>query len=137
MSSSATTCDTSVLVAALLSWNPGHQAARVAISSVEIIPAHVLLEAYSVLTRLPAPHRLAPGAASQAIGALSFTACTLPDDQHQDLVRSLAGAGVRGGAVYDALIGATAAHHTLTLLTRDRRARWTYDAVGASYSVLA
>ena len=44
--------------------------------------------------------------------------------------------GIAGGAVYDALIGATAAHHNLTLLTRDRRARWTYDAIGARYSVI-
>lgn len=137
MSSSTTTCDTSVLVAALLSWNPGHQAARAAISGVKVIPAHVLLETYSVLTRLPAPHRLGSDAASAAIGGLPFDVCTLPDDQHQDLVRSLAGAGVRGGAVYDGLIGATAAHHTLRLLTRDSRARPTYDAVGANYSVLA
>ncbi|WP_207792834.1 PIN domain-containing protein [Nocardioides acrostichi] len=60
--------------------------------------AHVLLETYSVLTRLPAPHRIAP--------------------------------------VYDALIAATAVHHSATLLTRDRRARATYDFVHAHYVVL-
>lgn len=97
-----------------------------------VLPGHVLLELYSVLTRLPAPHRLTPAAASQALGSLNLEVCTLPADRHHQLVRDVAAAGVRGGATYDALIGATAAHHNLTVLSRDRRARATYDAVGAS-----
>lgn len=128
-------CDTSVLVAALLSWHPQHATARAAMSGVQTIPAHVLLELYSVLTRLPAPHRLTPGAASQIIDALTLEVCTLPPDEHPALVRRLSAGGVRGGATYDALIGATAAHHGLQLLSRDRRARATYDVVGA-HSVL-
>lgn len=134
---SGTTCDTSALVAALLSWHPEHEAARAAVrDSVTTIPGHVLLEVYSVLTRLPAPHRLAPDAAARAVDALALDVVTLPPEQHTALIRSLARAGVRGGAIYDALIGATAAHHGLTLLTRDRRARATYDVIGARYSIL-
>jgi predicted nucleic acid-binding protein len=51
------------------------------------------------------------------------------------LLPVLAAHGIRGGAVYDALVGATARHHGRSLITRDRRARTTYDAVGVSYSL--
>ncbi len=37
--------------------------------------------------------------------------------------------GIGGGAVYDALVGATAREHGLTLMTRDRRALETYRAL--------
>jgi predicted nucleic acid-binding protein len=40
-------------------------------------------------------------------------------------------AGVRGGALYDALIAATAVRHDADLLSADSRARATYDAMGA------
>ncbi|QIM15615.1 type II toxin-antitoxin system VapC family toxin [Leucobacter insecticola] len=35
--------------------------------------------------------------------------------------------------MFDAVIGATAAYHEATLLTRDKRASATYDAVGVDY----
>lgn len=131
------TCDTSVLVAAVLSWHPEHQVARAALRErVATIPGHALVELYSVLTRLPAPHRLAPEAAAVVVESLPLDVCVLPAEQHRGLMTSLARAGIRGGAVYDALIGATAAHHDLTLLTRDRRARVAYDAVGARYAIV-
>jgi predicted nucleic acid-binding protein len=38
------------------------------------------------------------------------------------LLAELHAAGIAGGAVYDALVGATAAEHDLVLATRDRRA---------------
>ena len=37
--------------------------------------------------------------------------------------------GIAGGAVYDALVAATAAEHEITLATRDRRAAETYRAL--------
>ena len=37
---------------------------------------------------------------------------------------------IAGGAVYDALVGATARSHAMTLISRDRRARMTYEALG-------
>lgn len=46
-------------------------------------------------------------------------------------------AGLRGGALYDALIAATAAHHGLRLLSADRRARPTYGALGVDVTYLA
>ncbi len=129
------TCDTSLLVPALLSWHPAHSDARTSMSRIRAIPAHVLLETYSVLTRLPSPHRIAPGDAGAVLGALRVDLLTLPSKAHRALIAQLAVGTVRGGAVYDALVAATARHHDLTLLTRDRRARPTYDLVGVRYSL--
>lgn len=41
-----------------------------------------------------------------------------------------------GGAIYDAQIAATAKHHGLVLLSRDRRAATTYDLVGVDYELI-
>lgn len=131
------TCDSSALIPALVSWHDDHRAARRAVlDGVEHVPAHVLLECYSVLTRLPAPHRIAPENAADVIAQLQMTALTLPDDAYRELVVDLGHARIQGGAVYDALVAATARHHNFRLLTRDRRARATYDAVAVEYTVL-
>ncbi|HLS33304.1 MAG TPA: type II toxin-antitoxin system VapC family toxin, partial [Brevibacterium sp.] len=131
------TCDTSVLVPALMTWHEHHDTARRAVlDGVQLLPAHVLLESYSVLTRLPAPHRIAPEDAAEAIAGLPMTAVSLPGDVHARLVAELGRARLQGGATYDALVAATAHHHDLRLLTRDRRARATYDALGAAYTVV-
>ena len=45
-------------------------------------------------------------------------------------------AGLRGGALYDALIAATAREHGATLLSADRRARDAYDAMGTDVSYI-
>lgn len=133
----AYTCDTSVLVAAIAAWHPDHRSARVELQkSVRAVPTHVLLECYSVLTRLPAPHRVSPGDAGAVLAGLDLVPIALPPKQHLALVPRLAREGIRGGATYDALIAATAAHHGLDLLTRDRRARSTYDALGVSYRLM-
>jgi predicted nucleic acid-binding protein len=46
------------------------------------------------------------------------------------------GAGRSGAAIYDAQIAATAKHHGLKLLSRDRRAAATYDAIGVDYELV-
>jgi predicted nucleic acid-binding protein len=133
----ATTCDTSVLVPALVAWHPDHDTARSAVAdTVTAVPAHVILECYSVLTRLPAPHRISPTDAAAVVSALDLVPVHLPAERHRDLVVSCARNGIRGGAVYDAVVAATATHHGLVLLTRDRRACSAYDAVGARYTFL-
>lgn len=123
-------CDTSVLVAALLPWHVAHEAARAALATVTHLPAHVVVETYSVLTRLPAPHRVAPADAAQALSQLSFAVVGLPDDAVLRLPQQLAGAGVAGCATYDGLIAATVVHHRLPLASRDERARRAYTRLG-------
>ena len=51
-------------------------------------------------------------------------------------LRRAVDAGLRGGALYDALIAATACEHGATLLSADRRAREAYEAIGAEVSYL-
>lgn len=48
----------------------------------------------------------------------------------------LAQRGVTGGAAYDALVATTASEAGALLLSRDRRAAATYDALAAPYELL-
>ncbi|BDH59626.1 type II toxin-antitoxin system VapC family toxin [Tsukamurella sp. PLM1] len=126
--------DTSVLVPLLSDWHESHSAARAAVGDEDpAVPAHVLLETFSVLTRIPAPNRISPAAAAGAVEALRLPVIGLPPQEVQSVIGAVGARGVRGGAIYDALVGATAAKHGLILLTRDRRAIQTYEAVGATY----
>ena len=50
----------------------------------------------------------------------------LGDAAAAELLARLGTLGIAGGAVYDALVGAAAVEHGLTLMTRDRRAVDTY-----------
>lgn len=101
------------------------------------LPDHVVLESYSVLTRLPPPHR-APAGVVEEFLARRFPGelLLLPGNHHRTLVGTSADGGITGGAVYDALVAATAKHAGATLLTRDRRATRTYEAVGVRYRLV-
>jgi predicted nucleic acid-binding protein len=129
--------DTSVVVAAFASWHEGHEAALRALRRGVRVPAQVLVESYSVLTRLPPPHRAAASVV-QAFLAERFPGAplTLPGGEYRALLRAMAAAEVAGGAIYDALIAATTKHWAAPLLTRDRRAAATYDKVGARYEMV-
>jgi predicted nucleic acid-binding protein len=132
-----TAVDTSLVVALFASWHEAHALARESVPSEAHLPAHVLLESYSVLTRLPPPHR-APADVVEAFLKRRFQArlLTLPGDRHRSLLTVLADRGIAGGGVYDALIAATAMHAKATLLTRDHRAARMYEAVGVTYRLL-
>lgn len=130
-------CDTSVLVPAIVTWHPRHEDSRRAVTeTVTALPSHVLVETYSVLTRLPAPHRLSPAIAGQAVAGIGLEVLTLPGAAQIDMLGSLAEEGVRGGATYDGLVAATAKHHGLALVTADRRAQATYATVGVDFQIL-
>jgi predicted nucleic acid-binding protein len=126
--------DTSVVVAGFASWHEGHRAAAAALARKPRVPAHVLVEAYSVLTRLPPPHR-APADLAATFLAERFPEAplVLPARAHLELVQTSARTGLAGGAIYDALIAATARHAGATLLTRDQRARSVYDRMQVRY----
>jgi predicted nucleic acid-binding protein len=125
----ATVCaiDTSCIIAAVCGWNERHS---VAAAEIErrldrgerlSVAAHALSEAYSVLTRLPAPHRLAPRDAWALLEA-NFTegarVVALTASQHVTLLRKLAREGVSGGRAYDAIIAECAVRATAsTVLT--------------------
>ncbi len=54
----------------------------------------------------------------------------------QEALRQAVERGVRGGALYDALIAAVATTHGARILSNDRRALPTYDAMGAKVTFL-
>jgi predicted nucleic acid-binding protein len=129
--------DTSVVVAAFASWHEGHASAAAVLSRAPRIPAHVVVETFSVLTRLPPPHR-APADVVHTFLARRFgeAPLVLPARGHMALIEMASREGLTGGAIYDALIAATVLHAGATLITRDRRARTTYDRLRVPYDVL-
>lgn len=129
--------DTSVVVAGLLLDHAQHDLARPVLASAPAIPAHVALESYSVLTRLPLPGRISPADAGQLLArAFAGRLVTLTSQEQESLLADLARMGVGGGAVYDALVAATALKHGLTLRSLDRRAAVTYEAIKVDYELL-
>jgi predicted nucleic acid-binding protein len=126
--------DTSVAVAAFGEWHELNRRAMEILDQGAVLPAHALLETYSVLTGFPPPHR-APQDVVTAWLESRFEAI-LPSpgvDEQRALVRRLTGLGRTGGAVYDALVGLTVKLAGATLVTADRRAVPIYEALGVSY----
>jgi predicted nucleic acid-binding protein len=134
-----TAADTSVLVASFASWHEHHDLAFTALDRVDAVIAHCLLETYSVLTRLPAPHRMTPDVVTayltQSFGRLMVFA--LPAAEQRRLIGTCSAEGLAGGAIYDALIAATCVHSGLKLITLDGRARSTYAVLGTDHELLS
>jgi len=125
-----TAVDTSVLVAALVDWHDEHERARRALDRAladppVVVPQHALLEAYSVLTRLPAPHRLSPSTAVDLLEQTLRGAADLPVLPPEDawtFLAHLRDQDVAGGTSYDALIVESADRAgARTILTLNRR----------------
>ena len=60
----------------------------------------------------------------------------LPAKAAREALRAAVAHGIRGGALYDALVGATAVHHGHALLTADRRAAPVYRVLGVTVEFL-
>jgi predicted nucleic acid-binding protein len=130
--------DTSVVVAAFASWHESHEPARRALDEGARLIEHCALETYSVLTRLPPPHRT-PAAVVRDFVAARFTKpfLRLSERAYRDFLLGLAERGIAGGAAYDALVAATAAAHEAELVTCDRRALPVYERYGLRTRLLA
>ena len=119
--------DTSCMIAAVCGWHKHHTEAAAEIERrLEdkerlATAAHALAEAYSVLTRMPAPHRLAPADAlalleGNFIDGASVIA--LDSDGYRSLLKRAGREGVSGGRTYDAIIAECAIRaHAAALLT--------------------
>jgi predicted nucleic acid-binding protein len=130
-SSPGVTPDSSVVIAAFASWNVHHEAAIEGLGDARDLVAQAELETYSLLTRLPEPQRAAPKLVAQYLREdFSGKRLSLPDAARRELIGRLAGLSISGGAVYDALVGVTAAHHGYRLLSCDRRAGAVYERLG-------
>jgi predicted nucleic acid-binding protein len=129
--------DTSVAVALAAAGHEHHHATRKAIAGRSCgLCGHAAFETYSVLTRLPPPNRRTPDAVARLI-AHNFPGTRFLSVQGAERLHArLASLGIAGGAVYDALVAATAAEHAITLATRDRRAADTYRALNVDFELI-
>jgi len=106
--------DTSVLVAVFYGDHPHHAA------SLDVFTrfgkqdascgAHSLFEVYSALTRMPGKHRIGSDQAMLFVGNIQerLTLVALTADECAKTLRTFAGLGVVGGAIYDALLAGCA-----------------------------
>jgi toxin FitB len=122
------------VLAALSAWHERHEAAAEALGDVTALPGHVMLEAFSVLTRLPGGLAVEPKVATDLLlRRFAAPPLLLDVDARAELLERLADAGVVGGASYDGLVALEAAAHGETLITLDERAQPTYRRLGAAY----
>ena len=129
--------DTSTAIALLVEDHEAHAATLEAVRGHRLgLAGHAWFETYSVLTRLPAPLRRSPADAGRLLAHNFPNAAFLGEAQAAALGPELARLGISGGAVYDALVGATARQHALPLITGDGRARPVYDAFGVAVEIV-
>ena len=114
--------------ASVASWASGRTLA---------LAGHAAAETYAVLTRLPGDARLSPADAVDLIDDNFPRPLVLSADAAGTVHRELARCGVAGGATYDGLVALAAREHGYVLVTRDARARATYEALGVRVEVLA
>jgi len=128
------TPDSSVAIAAAASWHVRHEAAVAALDGADAaLIAHVAYETTVALSRMPEGHRVAPEIVLTWLERrFAGEWLSLPAKPARRALRTAVEQGVRGGALYDALVGATAAHHGRVLLTVDRRAAPVYHGLGVS-----
>jgi predicted nucleic acid-binding protein len=91
--------------------------------------AHVAFETTAALSRMPEGQRLSPTVVHEWLERrFGASWLALPAAAARHALRRAIVAGVRGGALNDALIAATAAHHDHALLIADHRAALAYAA---------
>lgn len=105
--------DSSCVIALLCDWHVHHAETLryyqrlLAAGAVPVVPVHVILECFSVLTRIPAPHRLRPDVAKLALEQTFAGAAVLTGLAPETAWRTidiLSRQGLGGGRVYDAVI---------------------------------
>ena len=127
-----TALDSSVIIAGLLAWHEAHDRALRSLVQARsesaaglVVPAPALVEAYAVMTRLPAPHRIAPADALELLaGSFERTSkiVSLGEKETWRFLHDAANEEIAGGRSYDALILRCARKaRAATLLTLDRR----------------
>ena len=127
-----------MVVAAFASWHESHDAARRALDGGLRLIEHCALETYSVLTRLPPPHRTSGTVVRDFLDTrFPQPLLRLSASAYKDFILGLPDRGVTGGAAYDALVAATAAHCSVELVTCDRRALPVYERFGIRVQLLA
>lgn len=129
--------DTSAAIALMVEDHDAHVATLEAVRGSQLgLAGHAWFETYSVLTRLPAGLRRSPADALRLLAGNFPASRFLGEAETAELGGELVGAGVSGGAVYDALVGAAARQHRLPLVSADARARAVYEALGVELELI-
>ena len=101
------------MLAAVCAWHAEHQASlreitrRLTRGERLVVATAALVETYSVLTRLPSPHRLSAADALALVEANFMThvkLVALPARSYASLLRNAPRLGITGGRTYDAVI---------------------------------
>lgn len=131
--------DTSVLIAGFDSAHPFHEAAQQALVEVRRdgrLIAHTLAETFAVLTAA-GPYSYAPEPVLAYLGQFrDAEPVGLKPASYVQALAELAGVGIAGGAVYDALIAISAREAAAVLVSLDRRAAATYERCGVTFELL-
>jgi predicted nucleic acid-binding protein len=130
--------DTSIAVALTVADHAHHETTFQALGSRRLgLAGHAAFETFSVLTRLPPPLRRTPATVARLLAANFPHSRFLSADAAAALLSELPTLGIAGGAVYDALVGASAKEHGSLLATRDQRALETYRALDVRLELLS
>lgn len=129
--------DSSVAIPLLSANHVHHRFVRTwAHGRVLALTGHSAAETYSVLTRLPLGLRAEADDAARLMHARFTRVVLIPSAEASSVHLVLSAAGIRGGAVYDALVALAARAAGLPLATRDARARATYEALGVRVDIV-
>ena len=133
-----TALDSSVVIAAFATWHERHEQSVGLLRDDCVIPTQVAVETFSVLTRLPPPHRApAPIVTEFLRHHFGRALIDLPKSKYPDVLSMATSNGLLGGSVYDALIAATVKHTGARLLSLDKRAIRTYSIVGVDHELIS
>lgn len=129
--------DTSVAVATLDATHSSHRLCLAAVRTHRpALSGHAAFETFSVLTRMPGRLATDPPTATALMDRVFPQRLWIDEHQVSKLLERCGAVGIVGGAVYDALVGWAAHANDSVLLTRDLRARRTYDLLGVAYEIV-
>jgi predicted nucleic acid-binding protein len=130
--------DTSVAVALAVADHEHHDDTFERLEGRRLgLAGHAAFETVSVLTRLPAPTRRTPATVARLLAQSFPYSRFLGVEASASLLGRLESIGIAGGSVYDALVGAVAAEHGLSLASRDRRALEIYRVLDVEVEFLS
>jgi toxin FitB len=129
--------DTSAAIPALVTSHVAHRVVNASLGHRAVaLAGHALFETYAVLTRLPGDARVGTDDAVRLLRERFEPAAFLDSRAARSAPAVLADRGIGGGATYDGLVALAARAAGLPLATRDRRARSTYERLGATVEMI-
>ena len=129
--------DTSVAVALVVADHEHHDVVVAAVGARRLgLAGHAAFETFSVLTRLPPPARREATVVDRLLRANFPGSLFLDAGETAVLLGRLAGLGIAGGAVYDALVGTVSVSRGVPLATRDARAVDVYRTLDVAYELI-